>query len=113
MPPTIVPSRTSSMARLLEAADQPDGAIQAAYRCGREALRPGGAITLYSSSCGQDGFVDLGEDAAPQLRPRGQRQVDGLGALVPLGLSSPHRSGDHLHGHRRVLLPVDLDVPAR
>src|SRR5882762_8819536 len=56
-------------------------------------------------------LADGGQDPVPQLRARLQRPRHRDGALVPLGVVVPAQVGEHLHGHRRVLLAVDLDVP--
>src|SRR5689334_16334741 len=55
--------------------------------------------------------VDRRGDPVPQLDAGAQRGGDGLGALVPLGRVVAAQVGEHGHGHRGVLLAVDLDVP--
>jgi 4'-phosphopantetheinyl transferase len=55
-------------------------------------------------------LADGRENAVPQPDPGGQREVDRVGALGPLGGVIAAEVGQHLHGHRRVLLGIDLNV---
>src|SRR5256714_14038173 len=54
-----------------------------------------------------------GQDAVPEAGAGGERDVHGLRTLAPLGVVVTAQVGEHLHGHRRVLLAIHLDVPCQ
>jgi DNA-binding transcriptional LysR family regulator len=80
-------------------------ALHEIHEAGEHALRVGLAEARPAAA------VDGGEDSVPQRDPGLQRGLDRLLALGPHRVAVSAEVGEHLHGHRGVLLPVHLDMP--
>src|ERR1700722_2607632 len=105
MPPGITPARTISIARCSNRRMRRTVRYSSA-----ESAMPAPGLPFPPPLGRRRLVADGREDAIPQLGPGGEREIDRLGALGPLGAVLAAQGGEHLRGPRVVPLAVGLDV---